>query len=174
MNKLSRQSVSNSRSSVETPAAGCPVDGEKKRYHRVAAARQAQGISVTTAAQRLGWSRQRAVAAEDEAFDLTISELLQWQDALDVPLQELIVEPDQTLSRPVMERAQLLRLMKTTRSLGELVTSKRAKRLISRLSEQLVEIMPELRDARPWPAHQESRSCEFGIIAERTFTSSNP
>ena len=170
MYKLSRQSVSNDLSAGETPVTECPVYVEKKRYHRVAAARQAQGISVTTAAQRLGWSRQRALASEDETFDLTISELLQWQSALDVPLQELLIEPEQTLSRPVMERAQLLRLMKTTRTLGELVTSSRAKRLIGRLADQLVEIMPELQNARAWAAQQESRSCEFGIIAERTFT----
>jgi len=143
---------------------------QKKTYHRVSAARQSQGISISSATKRLGWRRQRVIASENASFDLTISELLQWQQALDVPLHELLVEPEQSLSRPVMERAQLLRLMKTTRTLGEIVTSIRAKRLILRLIDELVEMMPELRDARAWPTPRDSRNGNFGMTAERTFT----
>lgn len=152
------------------PVEECPLRVEQKPLHRVAAVRQSQEMSIGSAAKRLGWSKQRTKASEEATFDLTISELLQWQAVLGVPLQDLLVEPEQTLSRPVMERARLLRMMKTTRTLSEVVDSSWAKRLIHRLAEQLIEIMPELRDTRAWPNKRQTRGREYGVIAERTFS----
>jgi hypothetical protein len=56
---------------------------------------------------------------EDEAADLRLSDLYRWQEVFDVPVEELLVEPGTSLSQPVMERARLLRLMKTATSILE-------------------------------------------------------
>ncbi len=41
---------------------------------------------------------------EEETSDLRLSDLYRWQQALDVPVNELLTEDAEPLSRPVMER----------------------------------------------------------------------
>ena len=50
---------------------------------------------------------------ECETADLPASVLYAWQKALDVPVAELLVEANDALATPVLQRSQLVRLMKT-------------------------------------------------------------
>ena len=51
--------------------------------------------------------------------DMPLSELYRWQQALEVPVSELLVDSDSPLSEPVLTRARLLRVMKTVRAIKE-------------------------------------------------------
>ena len=83
---------------------------------------------------------------EQESTDLRLSDLHRWQKALEVPLTELVVDTEEPLSRPVLDRARLIRVMKTAVAIHEnSASSPGLKRMAETLVEQLVEIMPELK-----------------------------
>lgn len=143
--------------------------------HRVSEVRAQQGVSLRTAARHMGQDMATIRKQEDPTSDLRISELIAWQKVLDVPLIDLLVDSAAPLSRPVMERAQLVRLMKTAAAIQEKTASMpergealELQRLSSTLIEQLVQIMPELAEVSAWHSVGQRRSLdEVGRVAER-------
>jgi hypothetical protein len=108
---------------------------------------------------------------ENESADLRLSDLYRWQAALDVPLEELLVESERPLSRPVLERAKMVRLMKTAAAISELAPTMQIARLANRMVDQLVEMMPELKEVAPWHSVGQRRSAdEFGQIVLRRIS----
>jgi hypothetical protein len=106
---------------------------------------------------------------------MLLSNLYRWQEVLEVPLVELLHEPDGELSPPVQLRARLLRAMKTVRSIQRGAQQTSIRRLATMLVEQLVEIMPELKNIVPWPAASHRRShkiepFEWYLDYERRWT----
>ncbi len=140
----------------EVTAAGqqrpVPTQAEERpaERHRVARVRQQQGISQRTMARRMAIDIQRYRQLENPARDLTLSELADLQVALDVPLIDLL-EDRQALSRPVEERAKLVKIMKTAVALRENKVNSRVDRMCEMLCEQLIDLMPELEEVGGWP-----------------------
>jgi hypothetical protein len=100
-----------------------------------------------------------------------ISELYRWQAALDVPIEELLHDPQDTLSTRVLARARLLRVMKTAIAIRRQARSEAERRLARTLVEQLVEIMPELKEVSGWPAVGHRRTTnDLGRIAENPIS----
>lgn len=121
-------------------------------FHRIAEVRAQQGISLRTVSRRTGVDVKELRRQELPTTDLNLSQLALWQQALEVPLIDLLVDDSQTLSRPVKERAKLVRIMKTVVSLLEVAESQpRIKRLATMLKEQVLDLMPELADVGGWP-----------------------
>jgi transcriptional regulator with XRE-family HTH domain len=121
-------------------------------------------------ARRLGLSTKE-VLEQEENGDLSLSTLYAWRDVLDVPIAELLVEDGMALSAPVMKRAQLLRTMKTVKSILERARQVSIRRLAQFLVKQLVEMMPELAEVGPWPLVGSPRSTkELGQAFLRRFT----
>lgn len=141
------------------------------KMHRIRTVRRLQNVSLRTAARRLGMSIRHVRIQEDESSDLKLSELYKWQALLDVPIDELLVESALSLSRPVTERAQLVRVMKTAMAILEAAPNPQLTCLAERLVGQLVELMPELREVGPWHAIGRRRAAdEFGRIAEQCYS----
>ena len=152
------------------PLPQVPVSSGQKPLHRIADVRRRQGISVRSAARRLHISIDQVRRQEEPANDMLLSELLRWQQALDVPLAELLVETDGPLSEPIMTRARLLRIMKTVRAIEETATSSSIQRFATMLEQQLVELMPELKDVAAWHSIGQRRPLnELGRTAERVL-----
>jgi hypothetical protein len=125
-------------------------------------------MSLRTAARQLKTDIRSIRAQEQATSDLRLSDLYKWQRALDVPVSELLVESEEPLSRPVRERAALVKVMKTARSLLESAPSGAARRMAENLVEQLLELMPELAEVSPWHSVGQRRSLEeMGRIAEQ-------
>ena len=123
-----------------------------KALHRVAEVRSQQGISLRTVSRRTGVEVKELRRQEEPSADMLLSSLLIWQKALDVPLVDLLEDESQSLSRPVKERAKLLRIMKTVVSLAEACEGNvRLERLTKMLREQLIDLMPELAEISGWP-----------------------
>jgi transcriptional regulator with XRE-family HTH domain len=140
----------------------------RQHYHRVRTVRRQQGMSLRTAARRLGTSIGEARALEDETEDLRLSDLHRWQAALDVPLTELLADPDTPLSQPVRERAQMVRVMKSAAALLEMAPTPQLQRLAQNLVEQLITLMPELRGVGAWHSVGQRRGLEeYGAIMDR-------
>jgi transcriptional regulator with XRE-family HTH domain len=144
-----------------------------KPLHRIAAVRRRQGVALRTVARVLNVEIEEAARQEQEQTDLPLSVLQKWQAVLDVPIAELLVESEEMLSAPVLERARLIRVMKTAATLLEKADSARVRRLSETLIKQLVEIMPELEGIGPWHEYvgPRRRRDECGRIAERQISS---
>lgn len=139
--------------------------------HRVATVRQQQGLSLRSASRQLGVEIRELRHQEGETTDLRLSDLYRWQRVLDVPVVDLLVEPETPLSRPVMERARLVRLMKTVMAIREQAATPSIERLADTMIHQLTEIMPELVDVGPWHSVGQRRSLdEYGRAAERSLS----
>jgi transcriptional regulator with XRE-family HTH domain len=149
---------------TEVPAADRPL-------HRLALVRQREGVSRRTLARRLNIDVAQVKSQEKENADLPLSTLYRWQEVLDVPIAELLVESDDPLSAPVLRRAQMVRLMKTARTILERAQQLSIRRLAQMLTEQMLEIMPELESVTPWHAVGQRRTrAELGQAAQRRLS----
>jgi len=145
--------------------------GTRRPLHRIATVRREQGMSLRIVAKQLGRDVAQVKWQEQETSDLRLSDLRDWQQVLDVPLVDLLDDPGSSLSRPVLERARLVRIMKTVQAIRQRSKSVVTRRLAAMLVEQLVEIMPELADVSPWHAVGKRRSLnDLGRIVERQLT----
>lgn len=118
--------------------------------HRIARVREQQGVSQRTMARRLGIDVKSLQRLEQPESDVSLSQLLAVQQALEVPLIDLL-EDGNELSRPIAERAKMVKVMKTAVALREAKGSPRTARLATMLCEQLVDVMPELAEVSGWP-----------------------
>jgi transcriptional regulator with XRE-family HTH domain len=150
-----------------------PLTSEQRPLHRIAEVRREQGVSLRSAARRMGTSMEQVRRQENATCDMTLSELYHWQQILQVPVVDLLVEIDSPLSEPVLTRARLLRVMKTARAIKESADDVSITRLGQMLEEQLIELMPELKEVTAWHTVGQRRSPnELGRIAERPLPDS--
>jgi transcriptional regulator with XRE-family HTH domain len=152
---------------------GPQANGKKQLMHRISEVRQEQGVSIRSAARRMGLSMQEVRLQEDPASDLRLSQLHHWQEVLEVPLADLLMDSNGPLSTPVSQRASMLRVMKTVKALAETAHEPPVKRLADMLIEQLVDVMPELKEVSAWHSVGQRRTQdEMGRIIERTIPDS--
>jgi len=122
-----------------------------KSLHRIAEVRQRQGVTLRNVARRLGVEMSVVRRQEQPDCDVRVSDLMKWQEVLEVPVSELLVESEGQLSGPVLERARMVKLMKTAAAIREQATAATGlRRMADMLVEQVLEIMPELADVTPW------------------------
>ncbi len=144
---------------------------EVQPLQRLASVRRMQGLSRRTMARRLNLEVEQVREQELATSDLPLSELYAWQKALEVPIAELLVEADASLVSPVLERSQLVRLMKTVLAIRERSKQESIRRMAETMIGQLVEIMPELAEVGPWHAvGQRRRLSELGVTAQRRLS----
>ena len=149
---------------VKMPTADRPL-------HRLAEVRRLQGVSRRTLARRLNTDVGTVKLQENENADILLSTLYEWQEVLEVPVTELLVEADEPLSMPVMKRAQLVRLMKTAGAILQRSQQVAIRRMADMLVDQLVEMMPELAGVTPWHAVGKRRTQdELGQAAQRCMS----
>jgi len=143
--------------------------GRSRRLHRIAEVRQRQGVTLRNVARRLNMSLPVVRRQEEADCDLRLSDLQRWQQVLDVPIAELLVEGDGQLSGPVLERSRMVKLMKTAAALRERTAGSPVQRLVDMLVDQILEIMPELADVTPWHTVGQRRTLDdLGRTARST------
>jgi transcriptional regulator with XRE-family HTH domain len=148
-------------------------------FHRIAEVRRLQGVTLRNVARRLGLPLPVVRRQEQADCDLQISELMRWQEVLEVPVAELLVEGEGQLSGPVLERSRMVKLMKTVAAIRERSQDPSVSRMVSMLVEQILEIMPELADVTPWHSVGQRRTREeLGrtarmVVPEDTFRRHN-
>jgi transcriptional regulator with XRE-family HTH domain len=154
------------------PVFGSPTPADTPApLHRIAEVRRQQGVSLRAARQSLGLTSEHVQRQEQEDCDLLLSELYKWQQVLDVPVTELLVEPNRQLSQPISKRAMMIKVMKTAATILEAAQHHETKALAQRLVEQLLEIMPELEGVSAWPSVGQRRSLdEVGRIAQHPLS----
>jgi len=144
------------------------LNGNARPLHRLGTVRRQQGVSQRNIARLLNVDISLVRRQEEEATDLPLSVLYQWQKILEVPIAELLVDSDAPLSPPVMERARMVKVMKTVAAIVEKAETASMKRMVQMLCNQLLEIMPELTDVAPWHTVGQRRTLEeYGRVVER-------
>ncbi len=139
-----------------------------QKLHRLAEVREQQGVSHRNVARRLGLDMKTVRQQEQETSDLPLSVLYAWQQVLEVPIADLLLDNDGPLSPLVLQRARMVKLMKTAAAIQEKAESNSIRRLVQMLVDQLVEIMPELKDVGPWHSIGQRRTLEdFGRVVEQ-------
>jgi hypothetical protein len=139
-----------------------------RTLHRLGEVRRQQGVSPRNMARRLNCDISKIREQEEETADLPLSVIYEWQRILEVPIAELLVDSDSPLSPPVLERARMVKVMKTVAAICEKAETPSLKRLLQMLCEQLLEIMPELTDVAPWHTVGQRRTLdEYGRAVER-------
>ncbi len=140
------------------------------KLHRIGEVRMQQGASLRSVSRKMNLTVQEIREQEAGTSDLSISELLKWQEVLEVPLADLLIDSEGPLSDPVCERASMLRIMKTAKAIKEGAHNRSIVRLANMLISQLVEIMPELSDVAAWHTVGQRRTQEeVGRIVERSI-----
>ena len=139
-----------------------------RKLHRLAEVRQQQAVSHRNVARRLGVDLKTVRQQEEETSDVSLSVLYAWQQVLDVPIADLLLDNDGPLSPLVLQRARMVKLMKTAAAIQEKADSSSIRRLVQMLIDQLVEIMPELKEVGPWHSVGQRRTLdEFGRVVEQ-------
>lgn len=140
--------------------------------HRVGEVMARESVSIRSLAGRLNITQGEASRLIDPENDMNLSELYQLAEVLRVPLSEMVSDVDVELSEPVKLRAQLLRLMRTVNSIQETSTQMQVLRLARQLRQDLLKIMPELKEVTSWPLVGNPRSRkELGAIVDRCIPS---
>jgi len=139
--------------------------------HQLARVRRREGLSRRAVARRLGTDVRSVRLEEEQTADLSLSRLYDWQRALGVPVGELLADAGDGLSAPVLRRAQMVRLMKTAAAIRERTHQLPVQRMAQMLIEQILEIMPELKDVSPWNAVGQRRTLDdLGQAAHRRLS----
>lgn len=147
--------------------------GVKTPLQRLAEARKQQGISCYAMARRLNIEVDQLREQECETTDIPLSVLYAYQKVLDVPISELLAPSDDSLSAPILQRSQLVRLMKTVLSVAEHAKQESIRRMAETMAAQLKEIMPELQHIGPWHVVGKRRRLdELGVAAQRQLSDS--
>lgn len=123
------------------PATGRPL-------HRLRSVRVREGVSRRSLAERMRIDVPTVIHQEKEATDLTLRVLYQWQEALGVPIADLLAEQDEELSIPSLRPRQMARLMKTARSILKQTNEVRIRRVAQNLVNLFSEIIPQLGPGR--------------------------
>lgn len=161
--------ISSSDSSMRSTT-GIKTSIHARPLHRLAEKREEQNLSLTRVARKLNIDIAEARRQERPYNDLMLSELYRWRGVLEVPVGELIIEPDEIPSNPVKCRSQLVKMMKTARSILENSKDDSIQILARQLVDEMLELMPELKSISPWPTIGQAREHrEPGQAALRRF-----
>ena len=111
--------------------------------HRLAAIRREKGMPRRVLAQRLGITVAELRLKEASA-DVPISTLCRWAAALEVPITDLVVEPEESATLTRLPPVLAARLMKVAAKLRDRSRRRGIQRLAQTFVEQLTEILPGL------------------------------
>ena len=121
-----------------------------KPLHRIREIRAQHDVSLRSLARKMHVPMREIRAQEDPSCDLPLTAVYLWQQALNVPAAEILVEPDDRLSAPVNIRARLLRMMKTVITILEEPQPDRTCNLLENLKNDILAVMPEVEHIDRW------------------------
>ncbi len=140
------------------------------RRHYIAEVLKNQKISVAHCAKRLGVTEEEVLRQLDPKSNLTLNQLFDWCEVLDVPLSE-ILPFDSSTSDPIRNRALLLRIMKTARQIQDLSVRTKVQYAAETLILQLLELVPDFAMIEAWPSVGQSRVAMVDGLSTRRVDS---
>ncbi|HQH29038.1 MAG TPA: helix-turn-helix transcriptional regulator [Oligoflexia bacterium] len=126
-----------------------PESPDRRVLHQIETVRKREGLSRRTVARRLGCEQAQVKLEEAPDYDLPLSRLYAYGDALGVPVSELLHDTERGLADSVRVRAQWIKVAKVVHSMAEQALDKKTRALVESLLAELVAIMPELAHVTP-------------------------
>lgn len=115
-------------------------ENEPIRFHKMATARHATGISLQTIARRLGISMAKIRTTETETRDAWVSDLHVMSHALGVPVQDLLATSSYHPKVGILDISQLSDISKTIDELDKVVENDQDRAMVEMLRTQLCEL----------------------------------
>ena len=134
-----------------------PQEQTEQKLHRLATVRKQERVSWKSLSRRSGIPIADLKRQEDETNDLLLSTLYRWHAAINVPVEELISEPNERISSSLRFKTQLIRVTKTVLLMLEQSDDEKTDILAKEILGQLFEIMPALKEVGPWPTRNYAR-----------------
>jgi transcriptional regulator with XRE-family HTH domain len=122
------------------------VSAPRAAMHRLAAVRRAKRVSCYELARLLGTTVEM-VRLQEEAADLSISTLNAWAAALNVPVTDLVVDPEEWLPSTDLAKPQAEKLLQLAVKLRDRSRRRSIQRLAQTFVDQLTEMQPALNPA---------------------------
>lgn len=134
-----------------------PKNRTDQKFHRLATVRRQERVSWKSLSRRSGIPIADLKRQEDESNDLLLSTLYRWHAAINVPVEELISEPNEHISSSLRFKTQLIRVTKTVLLMLEQSNDEKTSILANEILAQLFQIMPSLKEVGPWPTRNYAR-----------------
>ena len=115
-------------------------ENEPIRFHKMATARHATGISLQTIARRLGISMAKIRTTENETRDAWASDLHVMSHALGVPILDLLATSSYHPKVGSLDSGKLSDILKTIAELEKVVESGKDRALVEMLQTQICEL----------------------------------
>ena len=115
-------------------------ENEPIRFHKMATARQAAGISLQAIARRLGIPVEKVRTTETETRDAWVSDLHVMSSTLGVPILELLATSSYHPKVGILDVAQLSEISKTVDELENVVENQKDLAMVEMLRTQLDEL----------------------------------
>jgi len=151
---------------------------DRMRLHRLAAVRREKGICRYELAEKLGLSVEE-VRLQEQAANPSVGTLNQWATALNVPVTELVVEPDEWQDSTHLAKAKAERMLRVAATLRDHSRRRSIQRLAQTFVDQLTEILPALNPTKraqadnrppnrqmPTPPSRSNGQRQFGKLRE--------
>ena len=113
---------------------------EKPHFHRLRETRMRKQLSVGQMAMLLRVSPSQIWMEEDPSADVTLSVVKKWADALEVPINELLVEQNSNMQLIGMSSSQLSRIASMATVMSDDCDDSATANMIIRLISQLEQL----------------------------------
>ena len=123
-----------------------PPSAPQRPLHRLAAARRQRHVSRQHLADGLHVDLETLRELEQAQSDFPLSLLYRCQEVLNVPLHELLVDAPDSSALPPAARAKMADWLRTVAMILKQAKQPAVCRLAHNLVNQMVELMPELKD----------------------------
>ncbi len=137
-----------------------------KPLHRLEAARLEQHVTRRSLARRMGVTVAVVKQEERSDADVAVSTLRRWEQALQVPVVELLDSPLDTLAPDVAARARLVRALGLAKALMA-HSSGRSRETAAEIVDHLSQLVPDARHVRALLSGNGRQPVRYGRAAER-------
>lgn len=121
-----------------------------QKKQRLKEARVLAGVSLRSVARKTGIPIA-TLRQQEESDDISLRDLCLWQDALGVPLSELVHDTPERTDDVLRMRAGLIQLMRSVKSLQSGKLTERQDAIVQNMAAELEAMMPELAHIKSWP-----------------------
>ena len=126
------------------------MNSNSRTKHRLKEARVLAGISLRSVSRKTGIPIA-TLRQQEASDDISLRDLCLWQDALGVPLSELVHDTPERTDDILRMRAALIQLMRSVRSLQSGKLTERQDAIVQNMASELESMMPELSSVKSWP-----------------------
>ncbi len=118
---------------------------QRRELHRLSAVRKLRRLTLSEVARELRLPYEEARRQEQGSCDLALSQLYRWQQLLQVPIEDLLVDHDDSLGVPAVKTETLAVVLEVALQIIARTRQAGIRRIAHTLVDQIIELSPELK-----------------------------